>query len=162
MLTAARDDLPIALVMSKAGCSRAEAERARKEAADLKAHNSRLAGKLGYQEQRLKALAGGAADAPTDEGPRADTSLSALAKLKPVFHAQGTVTAGNSSQTSDGAAGTIWTPGKGGCIFRRPLYAIHELTQMFAPHDHRLKWARAKGVDLRLAGERLSPKSKPS
>jgi acetyl-CoA acyltransferase len=39
-----------------------------------------------------------------DEGPRADTSLEALAKLKPVFHAHGTVTAGNSSQTSDGAA----------------------------------------------------------
>lgn len=39
-----------------------------------------------------------------DEGPRADTSPEALAKLKPVFHAQGTVTAGNSSQTSDGAA----------------------------------------------------------
>ena len=39
-----------------------------------------------------------------DEGPRADTSLEALAKLKPVFHAKGTVTAGNSSQTSDGAA----------------------------------------------------------
>jgi acetyl-CoA acyltransferase len=39
-----------------------------------------------------------------DEGPRADTSLAALAKLKPVFHAHGTVTAGNSSQTSDGAA----------------------------------------------------------
>ena len=39
-----------------------------------------------------------------DEGPRADTSLEALAKLRPVFHAKGTVTAGNSSQTSDGAA----------------------------------------------------------
>ncbi|HVP46090.1 MAG TPA: acetyl-CoA C-acyltransferase [Bryobacteraceae bacterium] len=39
-----------------------------------------------------------------DEGPRADTTLEALAKLKPVFHAGGTVTAGNSSQTSDGAA----------------------------------------------------------
>ncbi len=39
-----------------------------------------------------------------DEGPRADTSKEALAKLKPVFHTQGTVTAGNSSQTSDGAA----------------------------------------------------------
>jgi acetyl-CoA acyltransferase len=39
-----------------------------------------------------------------DEGPRADTSLEGLAKLKPVFHASGTVTAGNSSQTSDGAA----------------------------------------------------------
>jgi len=43
----------------------------------------------------------------TDEGPRADTSLEALAKLKPVFHAAGTVTAGNSSQTSDGAAAAV-------------------------------------------------------
>ncbi len=42
-----------------------------------------------------------------DEGPRADTSLEALAKLKPVFHAKGTVTAGNSSQTSDGAAAAL-------------------------------------------------------
>ncbi|GAC1417603.1 MAG: acetyl-CoA C-acyltransferase [Flavisolibacter sp.] len=40
----------------------------------------------------------------TDEGPRADTSLEALAKLKPAFAAGGAVTAGNSSQTSDGAA----------------------------------------------------------
>jgi acetyl-CoA acyltransferase len=42
-----------------------------------------------------------------DEGPRADTSATALAALKPAFHAQGTVTAGNSSQTSDGAAAAI-------------------------------------------------------
>jgi acetyl-CoA acyltransferase len=42
-----------------------------------------------------------------DEGPRADTSPEALAKLKPAFHARGTVTAGNASQTSDGAAGVI-------------------------------------------------------
>ncbi len=42
-----------------------------------------------------------------DEGPRADTSLEALAKLKPAFHAQGTVTAGNASQTSDGAAAAV-------------------------------------------------------
>jgi len=42
-----------------------------------------------------------------DEGPRADTSIEALAKLKPVFHASGTVTAGNSSQTSDGAAAAL-------------------------------------------------------
>jgi acetyl-CoA acyltransferase len=44
-----------------------------------------------------------------DEGPRADTSSEALAKLKPAFHTKGTVTAGNSSQTSDGAAATIVT-----------------------------------------------------
>jgi acetyl-CoA acyltransferase len=42
-----------------------------------------------------------------DEGPRADTSLEALAKLKPAFHARGTVTAGNSSQMSDGAAAVV-------------------------------------------------------
>ena len=42
-----------------------------------------------------------------DEGPRADTSLEALAKLKAVFQSDGTVTAGNSSQTSDGAAAAI-------------------------------------------------------
>jgi acetyl-CoA acyltransferase len=40
----------------------------------------------------------------TDEGPRADTTIEALARLKPVFAQGGTVTAGNSSQTSDGAA----------------------------------------------------------
>src|SRR5437868_12669550 len=43
----------------------------------------------------------------TDEGPRVDTSLEALGKLRPAFHARGTVTAGNSSQTSDGAAAAI-------------------------------------------------------
>src|SRR5215831_5567515 len=42
-----------------------------------------------------------------DEGPRRDTSLEALAKLKPAFHAEGTVTAGNSSQTSDGASAVV-------------------------------------------------------
>ena len=43
----------------------------------------------------------------TDEGPRSDTSLEALAALKPAFHVKGTVTAGNSSQMSDGAAATV-------------------------------------------------------
>src|SRR5271155_32834 len=43
----------------------------------------------------------------TDEGPRGDTSLDALAKLKPAFHARGVVTAGNSSQMSDGAAAAV-------------------------------------------------------
>jgi len=42
-----------------------------------------------------------------DEGPRSDTSLEALAKLKPAFHAHGSVTPGNSSQTSDGAAAAV-------------------------------------------------------
>jgi acetyl-CoA acyltransferase len=43
----------------------------------------------------------------TDEGPRGDTSLDALAKLKPAFHLHGTVTAGNASQMSDGAAAAV-------------------------------------------------------
>ena len=44
-----------------------------------------------------------------DEGPRRETSLDALAKLRPAFHVKGTVTAGNSSQTSDGAAAVLVT-----------------------------------------------------
>jgi acetyl-CoA acyltransferase len=44
-----------------------------------------------------------------DEGPRRDTSAAALARLRPAFHADGTVTAGNSSQTSDGAAAVVVT-----------------------------------------------------
>jgi acetyl-CoA acyltransferase len=42
-----------------------------------------------------------------DEGPRRETSMDALAKLRPAFHARGTVTAGNSSQTSDGASALV-------------------------------------------------------
>ena len=45
----------------------------------------------------------------TDEGPRRDTSLAALAKLRPAFHVSGSVTAGNSSQMSDGASAVIVT-----------------------------------------------------
>jgi acetyl-CoA acyltransferase len=44
-----------------------------------------------------------------DEGPRRDTSIEALAKLRPAFHVSGSVTAGNSSQTSDGAAAVVVT-----------------------------------------------------
>jgi acetyl-CoA acyltransferase len=44
-----------------------------------------------------------------DEGPRRDTSIAALAKLRPAFHVAGTVTAGNSSQTSDGASALLVT-----------------------------------------------------
>jgi acetyl-CoA acyltransferase len=46
----------------------------------------------------------------TDEGPRRDTSMEALGKLRPAFHVNGSVTAGNSSQTSDGAAAVIVMP----------------------------------------------------
>jgi acetyl-CoA acyltransferase len=57
-----------------------------------------------------------------DEGPRADTSLDALAKLKPAFKEGGTVTAGNSSQVSDGAAGVvIMTRSKAESLGIKPL-----------------------------------------
>jgi acetyl-CoA acyltransferase len=46
-------------------------------------------------------------DLQTDEGPRRDTSMEALAKLRPAFHVNGSVTAGNSSQTSDGASAVV-------------------------------------------------------
>jgi acetyl-CoA acyltransferase len=59
-----------------------------------------------------KVIDGGAIGEVTftqDEGPRRDTSATALSKLKPAFHALGTVTAGNTSQTSDGASAVIVT-----------------------------------------------------
>ncbi len=57
-----------------------------------------------------------------DEGPRADTSAEALAQLKPAFHAQGTVTAGNSSQTSDAAAAVVlMESGRARALGIRPL-----------------------------------------
>jgi acetyl-CoA acyltransferase len=70
---------------------------------------------LGSHQKALAAQDGGRFDeelvpvsgVSRDEGPRADTSMEALAKLKPAFHAQGTVTAGNASQTSDGAAAAL-------------------------------------------------------
>jgi acetyl-CoA acyltransferase len=58
----------------------------------------------------------------TDEGPRRDTDLAALAKLKPAFAAEGIVTAGNASQMSDGAAATILvSAGKAKELGLRPI-----------------------------------------
>jgi acetyl-CoA acyltransferase len=58
----------------------------------------------------------------TDEGPRADTTRDALAKLQPVFHARGTVTAGNASQTSDGAAAAVvMSMGRAKALGAKPL-----------------------------------------
>jgi acetyl-CoA acyltransferase len=60
-----------------------------------------------------------------DEGPRADTSPEALAKLKPAFHAKGTVTAGNSSQTSDGgAAAVVMSAERAKALGIRPLVRV--------------------------------------
>jgi len=75
----------------------------KREAADrfaFESHQKAVAANFDEEIVPLNGLA-------KDEGPRADTSLEALAKLKPVFHAHGTVTAGNSSQTSDGAAAAL-------------------------------------------------------
>ena len=60
-----------------------------------------------FTEETISIRTADGADFAVDEGPRRDTSLEALASLKPAFHAKGTVTAGNSSQTSDGAAAVI-------------------------------------------------------
>ena len=60
-----------------------------------------------FVEEIVPLTTAGGASFSVDEGPRRDTSPEALAALKPAFHARGTVTAGNSSQTSDGAAAVI-------------------------------------------------------
>ena len=60
-----------------------------------------------FADETVALTTAGGATFSIDEGPRRDTSLQALAALKPAFHARGTVTAGNSSQTSDGAAAVI-------------------------------------------------------
>ncbi len=83
----------------EAGVSREE-----QDAFALRSHQRALAaidsGRFAEEIVLLPALA-------VDEGPRRDTSLEALAKLRPAFHVKGTVTAGNSSQTSDGAAAVV-------------------------------------------------------
>ena len=61
----------------------------------------------GRFEDEIAPMNGDGPHFSVDEGPRRDTSLEALAALRPAFHAKGTVTAGNSSQTSDGAAAVI-------------------------------------------------------
>ena len=75
----------------------------------LRSHQRALAaidaGRFSDETIALPALA-------VDEGPRRDTSMEALAKLKPAFHAKGSVTAGNSSQTSDGAAAVVVMSGE--------------------------------------------------
>ena len=92
-----------------------------------------------------------------DEGPRADTSLEALGKLKPVFAAKGSVTAGNSSQTSDGAGCLILASEKAVKQFGlKPLarfvsYAIKGVP----PHIMGIGPIEASPVALKLAGLKL-------
>lgn len=90
-------------VARKYGISREQADEFA-----LASHRKALAAiQSGKFEEEIVPFATAAGEFKVDEGPRADTSADALAKLKPAFHAKGTVTAGNSSQTSDGAAAAI-------------------------------------------------------
>jgi acetyl-CoA acyltransferase len=85
----------------------------------------------------------------TDEGPRRDTSLEALAKLKPAFHAHGTVTAGNSSQMSDGAAvAMVMSMDKALKLAGRKLEEIDviELNEAFAAQT--LSVIKLAGLDI--------------
>ncbi len=89
-----------------------------------------------------------------DEGPRADTSLEVLARLKPAFHAHGLVTAGNSSQTSDGAAATVvMSAERAAAIGAKPLARLLSFaTAGYAPEDMGLGPVFAIPKALRLAG----------
>jgi acetyl-CoA acyltransferase len=85
----------------------ASASREEQDAFSLRSHQRALAamdaGRFDDEIVPL-AIAGGFR---TDEGPRRETSMEALAKLRPAFHVKGTVTAGNSSQMSDGASAVV-------------------------------------------------------
>src|SRR5262249_7025173 len=92
-----------------------------------------------------------------DEGPRADTSLEALAALKPAFHAKGTVTAGNSSQTSDGAAASVLMPAdKAKQLGIKPLVRfVAFATAGYKPEEMGLGPVYAIPKVLKMAGLKL-------
>jgi acetyl-CoA acyltransferase len=93
----------------------------------------------------------------TDEGPRADTSLDALARLKPAFHAHGTVTAGNSSQMSDGAAiSVVMSAERARALGVKPLARfVSFATAGCAPEEMGVGPVFAIPKALRLAGLKL-------
>ncbi len=93
-----------------------------------------------------------------DEGPRADTSLEALLALKPVFHARGTVTAGNSSQTSDGAAAAvIMSAERAAGLGIKPLVRyVSFATAGYKPDEMGLGPVFAIPKALKIAGLKLS------
>ena len=92
-----------------------------------------------------------------DEGPRADTTREALAGLKPAFHAKGTVTAGNSSQMSDGAAAAIvMTAEKAKQLGIKPLARfVAFATAGYKPEEMGLGPVYAIPKVLRIAGLKL-------
>ncbi len=93
-----------------------------------------------------------------DEGPRPDTSLEALAALKPAFHAQGAVTAGNSSQMSDGAAAAIvMSAERAEALGIQPLVRyVSFATAGYKPEEMGLGPVFAIPKALKLAGLKLS------
>jgi acetyl-CoA acyltransferase len=93
-----------------------------------------------------------------DDGPRADTSLEALASLKPAFHAKGTVTAGNSSQMSDGAAAAVVMSGdRAQALGIKPLVRyVAFATAGYKPEEMGLGPVFAIPKALKLAGLKLS------
>jgi len=92
-----------------------------------------------------------------DEGPRADTTMEALANLKPAFHAKGTVTAGNSSQTSDGAAATVvMTADKARQLGIQPMARLLAFaTAGYLPEEMGLGPVYAIPKALKIAGLKL-------
>ncbi len=90
----------------------------------------------------------------TDEGPRADTSMEALAKLKPAFHVHGTVTAGNSSQMSDGAAASVvMSAERARALGVKPLARfVSFATAGYAPEEMGLGPVYAIPKALKIAG----------
>jgi acetyl-CoA acyltransferase len=94
----------------------------------------------------------------TDEGPRADTSLDALSKLKPAFHAQGTVTAGNASQMSDGAgAAVVMSAEKAKALGLEPLARfVSFATAGWLPEEMGIGPVYAIPKALKLAGLKLA------
>jgi len=93
-----------------------------------------------------------------DEGPRADTSLEALGALKPAFHLKGTVTAGNSSQMSDGAAAAVvMSAERAKALGIKPLARfVAFATAGYKPEEMGLGPVFAIPKALKLAGLKLS------
>jgi acetyl-CoA acyltransferase len=93
----------------------------------------------------------------TDEGPRADTTLEALGALKPAFHMKGTVTAGNSSQMSDGAAAAvIMSDERAKALGLKPLgRLVAYATAGYKPEEMGLGPVYAIPKVLKLAGLKL-------
>jgi acetyl-CoA acyltransferase len=93
-----------------------------------------------------------------DEGPRTDTSLEALLALKPAFHAKGIVTAGNSSQMSDGAAAVVVMSGeRAKALGLKPLVRyVSFATAGYKPEEMGLGPVYAIPKALKLAGLKLA------